>query len=81
MKNRIIILALFFSWGLSAAAQSVNLSLQQCKDMASVVDPYLKNSYLDLLSARSQKKEAFSEYFPKVSINSFGFWSYNPLIR
>lgn len=81
MKNRIIILALFFSWGLSAAAQSVNLSLQQCKEMASVADPYLKNSYLDLLSAQSQKKEAFAEYFPKVSINSFGFWSYNPLIR
>lgn len=81
MKNRIIILALFFSLGLSAAAQSVNLSLQKCKDMASVADPYLKNSYLDLLSAQSQKKEAFAEYFPKVSINSFGFWSYNPLIR
>lgn len=82
MKIRVFTIVFLSLFGaLQVAAQSVTLSLQECKEMAAASDPYLKNSHLDLLSAQSQKREAFTEYFPKVSINSFGFWSYNPLIR
>lgn len=44
-------------------------------------DVQLRNSQLDMLSARAQKQEAFAEYFPSVSISSFGFWSLDPMLE
>lgn len=66
--------------GLQVQAQTV-LTLEECRDMAVQNDVYLKNANLDLMAARVQKQEAFAEYFPKVSINSFGFWSLDPMLE
>ena len=64
-----------------ASAQGVTLTLEKCKDMALQNDPSVRNAHLDVLAARAQKQEAFSEYFPKVSLNAFGFWSLSPLLE
>ena len=66
--------------GMQVQAQTV-LTLEDCRDMAVQNDVCLKNADLDLLAARVQKQEAFAEYFPKVSISSFGFWSLDPMLE
>jgi hypothetical protein len=54
-----IFLLSFVAIGLSG--QQVGLTLQQCKDMALVNDPYVKNSYLDVMAAEAQKKEVLNQ--------------------
>lgn len=66
--------------GAPSYAQTV-LSLEDCRNMAVRNDVQLRNSQLDMLSARAQKQEAFAEYFPSVSISSFGFWSLDPMLE
>ena len=56
------------------------MTLQQCKDMALVNDPYVKNSFLDVMAAEAQKKEVFAEHFPRLSFLSFGFYAQKPMI-
>jgi outer membrane protein TolC len=58
-----------------------SLSLSDCRSMAVQHDPHLRNAHLDVMAARAQKQEAFSEYFPAVSISSFGFWSLDPMLE
>lgn len=58
-----------------------SLSLSECRTRALQHDPYMRNAHLDVMAARAQKQEAFSEYFPKVSISSFGFWSLDPMLE
>ena len=64
-----------------ASAQGLTLTLENCKDMALQNDPYVRNAHLDILAARAQKQEVFAEYFPKVSLNSFGFWAKDPMLE
>ena len=71
--------ALLFALGLHG--QNVCLSLQDCRDMAVVNDPYIKNSYLDILAAKAQKQEAFAEYFPTIQASGFGFWALKPIVK
>lgn len=66
--------------GLQAHAQTV-LSLEKCRDMAMQNDVYMRNAHLDVLAAKAQKQEAFAEFFPKVAVNSFGFWSLDPMLE
>lgn len=69
----------------TASAQArdtvISLSPEQCRQMASQNNYAVKNSSLDVLAARAQKGEALAEYFPKVSITSFGFYSLNPMLE
>ena len=73
-----ILIAMFV--GVQSYAQTV-LSLESCRDMAVQNDVHLRNSHLDMMAARAQKQEAFAEYFPNVSISSFGFWSLDPMLE
>ncbi len=57
------------------------LSLSQCKEMAQHQDPAIKNAQLSILAAQAQRQEAKANYFPTVSITSFGFWALNPMIQ
>ncbi|MGM9791320.1 MAG: TolC family protein [Candidatus Cryptobacteroides sp.] len=41
----------------------------------------VKNAALDVSSARALKQEAFTEYFPSVAVNAFGFYAFNPLLE
>lgn len=77
--KRIIILAMAFV--VFEAAGQTSLSLQECRQMALQNDIRVKNARLDILAASVQKQEALTEYFPKVSLNSFGFMALDPLLE
>lgn len=81
MKNRFIYILIFLLLPFVASGQEVTLTLENCKEMALQNDPSVRNAHLDLLAARAQKQEVFAEYFPKVSLNAFGFWSLSPLLE
>ncbi len=66
--------------GTSVGGQ-VELSLSDCRTMALQNSMEVVNSRLDVLAAREQKGEAFSEYFPTVSFVAFGYHALNPLLE
>jgi len=57
------------------------LTLQECITIASGENVNVKNANLDYLSARMLKKEAFTHYFPSVSMMAGGFHALNPLLK
>lgn len=81
MKNRYIYILLLLCLSFYASAQELSLTLTECKEMATQNDPYVRNAHLDVLAAQAQKQEAFTEYFPKVSLTAFGFWSLDPMLE
>lgn len=66
---------------LTLPAQSRDLSLAECIEMSHSYNPDVTGAALDALSARAQRKEALSLWFPQVSIKAGGFHSLNPLLR
>ena len=64
MKKILFILMILISAS-AASAQEVGLSLNDCITLSESNNPYIKNSALDIQSARLQKKEVFAEYFPQ----------------
>ena len=81
MRIRLIYIMVALLMPFMASAQGLTLTLENCKDMALQNDPYVRNAHLDILAARAQKQEVFAEYFPKVSLNSFGFWAKEPMLE
>ena len=79
MKRITNILLCFLAFQPISAQPS--LSLSDCRSRALQHDPYMRNAHLDVLAARAQKQEAFAEYFPKVSVSSFGFWALDPMLE
>ena len=79
MKKTLIILMILISAS-AASAQEVSLSLNDCIVLSENNNPYIKNTYLDIQSARFQKKEVFAEYFPRLSFRALGLSSYDYLI-
>ncbi|MEZ5042447.1 MAG: TolC family protein [Saprospiraceae bacterium] len=66
----------------SAAAYSQStLTLEQSKSLALKNNKALQNSALEIEVAQQVKKNAFTNYFPKVSANIIGFQAINPLIE
>lgn len=66
---------------LSAHAQTRFISLEECLESGKDASNSVKNSKLDVLAAEAQLKEARWEYAPRVSINSYGFYAIDPLIK
>ena len=64
----------------SLSAQEVSLSLSDCIALSESNNPYIKNTYLDIQSARYQKKEVFAEYFPRVAFRALGISSVDHFI-
>ncbi|MCB0536235.1 MAG: TolC family protein [Lewinellaceae bacterium] len=66
----------------SAAAYSQStLTLEQSKSLALKNNKALQNSALEIEAAQQVKKNAFTNYFPKVNANIIGFQAINPLIE
>ncbi len=65
----------------SASGPVLELSLERCKELALENNPYILNSQLDVYAARAQKREALAEYFPKVSVNAFSFYAFDPMLE
>lgn len=77
--NILPIAALLFS--LSLAAQPRQLSLGDCLELSRKENSSVKNAELDISSARAQKAEAFTKYFPSISAHAYGFMAMNPLVN
>lgn len=55
-------------------------TLEQCLEMSSKNNPYVKNSRIDIASAQARKNEAVWEYFPTVGLNGIGYYAAKPLM-
>ena len=76
------LMILLTSFSVSLMAQKpLNLSVQDCIDMALENNIELKNSQLEIDKARATKNEARAEYFPTVSAQAVGFDALNPLLN
>ena len=78
-KTLLFILTILVSAS-AVSAQEVSLSLSDCITLSESNNPYIKNSYLDIQSAKYQKKEVFAEYFPRLSFRVLGVSSYDYFI-
>ena len=79
MKKALFILMILISAS-AMSAQEVSLSLKDCIDLSERNNPYLKNTFIDIQSARLQKKEVFAEYFPRLSFRALGISSLDHFI-
>lgn len=73
-----IIIALIAS---TTAYSQTALTLEQSKALALENNISIKNSGLETEAAKEVKKNAYTNYFPKVSANVLGFQAINPLIE
>lgn len=79
MKTKIITsLAIILT--VNALAQS-NLSLKQAKELALKNNVSIKNSLLEIEAAKQVKKNAFTNYFPKISLIAFAMKAKDPLVK
>ena len=76
MRKALLILMILVSAS-ALSAQEVSLSLMDCVSLSESNNPYIKNTYLDIQSAKYQKNEVFAEYFPRVSVRALGISSYD----
>ena len=76
MRKALLILMILVSAS-ALSAQEVSLSLMDCVSLSESNNPYIKNTYLDIQSAKYQKNEVFAEYFPRVSVRAIGISSYD----
>lgn len=65
----------------SVASAGRSLSLEECRTLAVENNADVRNAALDVMAARAQKQEALAEYFPKVSVNAFSFYAFNPMLE
>ena len=79
MKKTLLILMILISAS-AMSAQDISLSLKDCIVLSENNNPYIKNTYLDILSAKLQKKEVYAEYFPRVSFRALSISSYDYLL-
>ena len=63
----------FIAWLTVHAASAQGYTLEQCLDSARHHNVTLQNAALDIQSAKEQKKEAFTRFFPQISatVNAF----------
>lgn len=57
------------------------LTIEECRDLALRNNVNVLNARLDVLAAKARKGEALAEYFPKVSINAFGYYAFDPMLE
>lgn len=80
--NKYIFTIAALSLALDVWAQSgFTLSLERCREMSAENALEVKNAALDVSSAQALKKEAFTEYFPKISVSAMGYYAFDPMLN
>ncbi len=72
MKRYILISILFAAAVFSLSAQRV-LTLDECRELAIQNNVAIRNSSLTTLAAKEIRKQAFTKYFPNISVNAIAF--------
>jgi outer membrane protein TolC len=57
------------------------LGLAESKELAIKNNTKLQNGQLEIEAAEQVKKNAFTNYFPQVSANAFGFYAIDPIVK
>ncbi|MBP5497365.1 MAG: TolC family protein [Bacteroidales bacterium] len=78
MKKTITIIAIMLG---CAAMYAQSLTLDSCKVLALRNNAAVKNAALDVAAAQEVKKQAFTKYFPNVSVMAGGYYAANPLFE
>lgn len=79
MKNSIILILATITFSTSFGQN--NLTLEQSKTLAMKNNKALQNSSLEIMAAKQIKKNAFTNYFPKVNATAFGMYAKDPLLN
>ncbi len=77
-RYSLFIITVIFA-GLNASAQ--RLTLEQCLERARQNNHELRNAALEIEAASEQKKEAFTNYFPRISANVMAFRLFDELVK
>lgn len=77
--KKVLLYITFLLCSLSLYAQ--DFTLDQCVQMARQYNRTLQNAALDIQAASEQKKEAFANYFPKISANVSAFYMFDKMIK
>lgn len=78
--KKISLIAFAFCVSTSGYAQT-HLTLEKSKSMALENNAKVKNSMLEVNAAHEIKKEAYTNYFPKISASAMGAQAINPLVE
>jgi outer membrane protein len=78
--NKMIIIGIVLNFSVTGYSQTI-LSLQQSKNLAIKNNIAIKNSILEIKAAQETKKNAYTNYFPKVSATAFGMYAIDPLLK
>lgn len=65
----------------SLTANSQQLTLDSCLQLARQNNPTLRKAQLEVLKAREVKAQAFTKYFPQVQGNAFAFHALHPVVE
>ncbi|KMQ65311.1 membrane protein [Chryseobacterium sp. FH2] len=76
--NHIYTIALML---LTSVSYGQTLTLEQCKQQALENNNNVKNSRLEIQAAKEIQKEAYTNYFPKVSAGALGMQAIDPLLE
>lgn len=71
--NKKIILSIALSFAAVCGFAQQQLTLEQCLDNARKYNHDLRSAALEIEAAREQKKEAYTNYFPKIQANAMAF--------
>ncbi len=76
-----VVISLLCCVGLSTPAMAQSLSLDSCKQMALVNNKKIKGANFDLKGAEEQRKNAFTNYFPRISASAIAMKASDYLIK
>lgn len=80
MLKRLVVIIFHFSFFIfNSSAQ--HLTLSQCLDYAKQNNHELRNAALEIEAATEQKREAFTNYFPRISANVMAFRCFDELMK
>ena len=81
MSKRFIFLIFHFSLLIFNSALAQTLTLEQCLDYARQNNHELRNAAFEIEAATEQKREAFTNYFPRISANVMAFRCFDELVK
>ena len=80
MSKRLVVIIFHFSFFIfNSSAQK--LTLEQCLERAKQNNHELRNAALEIEAATEQKREAFTNYFPRISANVMAFRCFDELVK
>ncbi len=78
MKRNLLILSII---GMVLGANAQRLTVDSCKALALRNNATVKSNALEVEAAKEVKRQAFTKYFPNVSVMAGGYYALNPLLE